>query len=118
MLETLSVFQEHEVAAFISSLKRKERQQEEQKYLEWIKLAILPIWRSFAESTHSILELQETDEEIDILISNRDKFDIYEKVLGIKLAIGLAVYFSIYYTDGEVRIDLVYGLPETGRRKE
>ena len=111
MMETLSVYQEREVAEFILNLKRREQQREEQNFLEWIKVAILPIWKVFAEKSHSVLEIQETDEEIDILISNKEGFNICEKELGVKLAIGLSVYFSFYYIDDELRIDLVYSLP-------
>ena len=49
-----------------------------------------------------------TDEEIDVLIWNKDRFDVYPEDAGVRMALGMAAYLGIDLTDDEVRIDLVY----------
>ena len=112
MVDELSTYEEQKVADFITDLKKQESEQKERKYVEWVKVAILPIWENYARKTHSLLELQETDSEIYVLISNKDRFDIYGKETGVRMAIGLSAHCSIEYIDGELRIDLVYALEE------
>ena len=92
-------------------MKKKEKQQTKQIFLDWIMTAIVPIWKHFSQKTNSVLEIQETDEEIYILIWNKTRFDIYTNDYGVRLAIGLATYLGIDYVDEQVRLDLVYNFP-------
>lgn len=110
IIETLTVKQIQEVADFAEELKQKETQQKRQFFLNWMKTAILPIWKNYSHKTSSVLEVQETDEEIHILIWNKNRFDIYSNDTDVKFAIGLATYLGIDYVDAQVRLDLVYSL--------
>ena len=111
IIETLTVKQVQDVAEFAEEMKKKEKQQTKQIFLDWIMPAIVPIWKHFSQKTNSVLEIQETDEEIYILIWNKTRFDIYTNDYGVRLAIGLATYLGIDYVDEQVRLDLVYNFP-------
>lgn len=111
IIETLTVKQVQDVAEFAEEMKKKEKQQTKQIFLDWIMTAIVPIWKHFSQKTNSVLEIQETDEEIYILIWNKTRFDIYTNDYGVRLAIGLATYLGIDYVDEQVRLDLVYNFP-------
>lgn len=108
IIETLTVKQIQDVAEFAEEMKKKEKQQTKQIFLDWIMTAIVPIWKHFSQKTNSVLEIQETDEEIYILIWNKTRFDVYTNDYGVRLAIGLATYIGIDYVDSQVRLDLVY----------
>ena len=111
IIETLTVKQVQDVAEFAEEMKKKEKQQTKQIFLDWIMTAIVPIWKHFSQKTNSVLEIQETDEEIYILIWNKTRFDIYTNDYGVRLAIGLATYLGIDYVDEQVRLELVYNFP-------
>ena len=110
LIDTLSVEQERQVFKFIQDLKEAEGRKKQQDYINMIMDSIIPLLKRIAETTHSILEVQQEETAIFILL--KSKIGLYvseDEQLGyLKVVLGMADYIDID-TEGEwVRLHLVY----------
>lgn len=108
-IDMLSEKQAKQVSEFIDKVKEFTGQEQISQSIEWTSAIILPILRSFAEITSSLLIVENNDTPIiETKFINDSRIDITENYRFIKIILNLASHISIESQNGETIFTLVF----------
>lgn len=109
-VKTLTELQKEEVLSFIHDLKLGRGKKGTEQYTQWLKDVVIPMLHEYAKETFSVLEIEEKKEEVHIQLRNNYGYDIGASDGAVKLALLYADYVGIDKANGEIRLDLSYGI--------
>lgn len=105
--DSLNGHELEQVSNFILQMKSEEAAERKRSRTEYIQNALTMILKNYAAETCSILEVQETEQEVHMTLKNELGF-ILGDVKEIKMAMLLADSVVIDEKDGIVRMQMVY----------
>lgn len=108
-MEQLDFRQQTKLKDYIESIKSTKEEEKIVIHTNWFHTAIFPIINGFAESTASLLTIEEDDSGIiNAVIKSPQGLEISERSQGLYLALIAASYMIIDKDDGHVIVSLIY----------
>ena len=109
-IEALTGQQREGVRLFVHDLKDGREKKNTEQYTQWLRHTVIPTLHEYARATYSVLNIEETEEEIHIQMKNKYGYDIGISDRAVKLALYLADYMGVDTDSSMVRMNLLYGI--------
>lgn len=105
-LDMLSRSQLKAAGEAITEIKKRSEQESRRQFCQWFDTALLPVFKRFAETTCSVLEVSRTPADITAVFRNSQGVDLPDECRGMKTAFCMAGHVYMQ-KEGE---DMVLGL--------
>lgn len=107
-VEVLSRSQLKAVSEAIAEIRKRSEYESLSQFSSWFDAALLPMFKSFAETTCSVLEISRTTADITVIFRNSRGMDFSDGSRGIKTAFCMAGHVYVQVEGVEVVLGMVF----------
>ncbi len=107
-LDSLSRSQLKAVDNAITEIKKRGENESLSQFGRWFDAALLPVFKNFAETTCSLLEINRSPTNITVLLRNSRGVDISDECRSIKTAFCMAGHVYVQKEGDDMVLGMVY----------